>query len=322
LPAAVTQGIAPVMPEAAPLPAKPEAAPPAAFVASSTSAVTANTALHEKAMEPAETEKAWEMVALKRSRLREYPSTKSRIILVIDKGTKLEKIDETEGWINVKLSGGDYGWVFGKLLSDLPSREPEESLTSSTDITPSPPDRIASTPERPAKSAEVVKAGEMRTLRVCRLREEPSTNSKIILVLKKGREVEKIGGAGGWVNVKLPWGDSGWIKAELLREISPRPVEAAEILIYVGRTSLPSSPLPVETGKSRSERLGKAAKVSFITLKNVRMRSEPSPESEVVSVLGKGRIVEKISDSGTWAKVKSPWDKVGFIRKDLLEEYS
>jgi hypothetical protein len=53
------------------------------------------------------------------------------------------------------------------------------------------------------------------------LREEPSPQSKIILTLKPGRKVEKIGESGNWVQIKI-WGTTiGWLQKELLQETPP-----------------------------------------------------------------------------------------------------
>ena len=50
------------------------------------------------------------------------------------------------------------------------------------------------------------------------LLEEPSPKSRIIVTLKEGSRVEKIGETGDWVKVKI-WGKTiGWTAKDLLRE--------------------------------------------------------------------------------------------------------
>ena len=51
------------------------------------------------------------------------------------------------------------------------------------------------------------------------LREKPSSQSKIIETLKKGRKVEKIGESGKWVKVKIWDTTIGWTLKDLLQEI-------------------------------------------------------------------------------------------------------
>ena len=51
------------------------------------------------------------------------------------------------------------------------------------------------------------------------LREKPSSQSKIIVTLKKGRKVEKIGESGKWVKVKIWDTTIGWTLKDLLQEV-------------------------------------------------------------------------------------------------------
>jgi SH3-like domain-containing protein len=47
------------------------------------------------------------------------PSAKSKLIYVLRQGRKVEKIGETTGWMKVKLSWGDTGWVSSNLLEKV-----------------------------------------------------------------------------------------------------------------------------------------------------------------------------------------------------------
>jgi hypothetical protein len=79
---------------------------------------------------------------------------------------------------------------------------------------PPPPVAKAAIPagksvEGPAKSFFVTKE-------VTSMRAEPNLKSKVVLVLKKGRKVEKLDESGEFVRVKLSWGDSGWVQKRFL----------------------------------------------------------------------------------------------------------
>jgi hypothetical protein len=52
-----------------------------------------------------------------------------------------------------------------------------------------------------------------------KMRAEPNSSGKMILILKKGREVEKIGESGEYTKVRLSWGDTGWVATRILRRI-------------------------------------------------------------------------------------------------------
>jgi hypothetical protein len=64
-----------------------------------------------------------------------------------------------------------------------------------------------------------------------KMRAEPNSSGKVVLILRKGREVEKIGESGEYTKVRLSWGDSGWVATRILRIIEkpratkPEPAE-------------------------------------------------------------------------------------------------
>jgi uncharacterized protein YgiM (DUF1202 family) len=59
------------------------------------------------------------------------------------------------------------------------------------------------------------------TKRNANLREGPSDQSKIILTLKPGRRMEKIGDSGNWVQIRIRETTTGWAQKELLQEAPP-----------------------------------------------------------------------------------------------------
>jgi adenine deaminase len=63
----------------------------------------------------------------------------------------------------------------------------------------------------PGKRADIILTPD-----ITKMRAEPNLTSKVVLVLKKGRKVEKLGESGEFVRVKLSWGDSGWVLNRLL----------------------------------------------------------------------------------------------------------
>ena len=58
----------------------------------------------------------------------------------------------------------------------------------------------------------------LTTKAVTRMRAEPSSSSKVVLVLKKGRQVEKLGESGAYTKVRLSWGVMGWVLTRSLEE--------------------------------------------------------------------------------------------------------
>jgi hypothetical protein len=104
---------------------------------------------------------------------------------------------------------------FTDKLSDKLSYRPAKALT------PVAPGR---TPAPAGQSGP----GQVRTdtaetsfvvlLKNSNVRAEPNTRSKIIVTLRKGEKLAKIGDSGTWVNVRLPSGETGWILKSLVKE--------------------------------------------------------------------------------------------------------
>jgi curli biogenesis system outer membrane secretion channel CsgG len=51
-----------------------------------------------------------------RANIREGPGTGYRIIATLNRGTQLQKIEASGGWVKVKLDDGRIGWISGKLI--------------------------------------------------------------------------------------------------------------------------------------------------------------------------------------------------------------
>ncbi len=111
---------------------------------------------------------------------------------------------------------------------DLMTPKPQETPTPlptphiEAQLTPPPPAREV-TPITPKVEPKARVLGYepifLVTKKKAPLREKPSSKSKIIETLKKGRKVEKIGESGNWVKVKIWETTIGWTTKDLLQEI-------------------------------------------------------------------------------------------------------
>jgi uncharacterized protein YgiM (DUF1202 family) len=50
--------------------------------------------------------------------IRSEPNTKSKILITLKKGTKVEYLGKSGNWLNIKLSTGVTGWVFNSLVTE------------------------------------------------------------------------------------------------------------------------------------------------------------------------------------------------------------
>jgi uncharacterized protein YgiM (DUF1202 family) len=58
------------------------------------------------------------LVVIKTASIRAEPNTKSKILITLKKGTKVEYLGKSGNWLNIKLSTGVTGWVFNSLVTE------------------------------------------------------------------------------------------------------------------------------------------------------------------------------------------------------------
>ncbi len=90
-----------------------------------------------------------------------------------------------------------------------------------------PPERAAAKPDPakteqkvgPEKAPAVIQAIASKNARV---RAEPNTSGRIIVIFQNPTKVQKLGQTGDWVKVKLPSGEIGWVYRNLIKEEKTR----------------------------------------------------------------------------------------------------
>ncbi len=206
-PAVVERASEPVPPSPAPAPRAEAAVPPAPIP------VEKPEIREETLFKPAMTAAA--------TNVRLAPSTQSKIIAVLPKGERVEKIGESGNWSKIKLPSGVDAWVFTDFLqpasaapSPLPSAPTVAPPPVKTEAPPPPP--VAKAAQPAGKSVEGPTKGFFVTKEITKMRTEPNLKSKVVLVLKNGRKVEKLDESGEFVRVRLSWGDSGWVQKRFL----------------------------------------------------------------------------------------------------------
>ncbi len=162
------------------------------------------------------------------------PSTRSKVIDVLPKGEKVEKIGESGNWTKIKLSSGIDAWVFSDFLqpssaggpvpvimpqSGGPSPQPQTPAVKAPAPEPKKTPPSAKAGEASQRSVEAVKKPLFATKDITRMRAEPKPQSKVVLVLKKGRQVEKLAESGDFTKVRLSWGDTGWVLTQALQPV-------------------------------------------------------------------------------------------------------
>ncbi|MHB8910841.1 MAG: SH3 domain-containing protein [Syntrophales bacterium] len=67
---------------------------------------------------PSTSQAAKTLVVIKTASVRSEPTTKSKILATLKKGTKVESLGRSGSWFKIKLSTGATGWVFNSLVTE------------------------------------------------------------------------------------------------------------------------------------------------------------------------------------------------------------
>lgn len=189
--------------------------------------------------------------------IRINPSVNDSVKFVLKKGDKVQILSEKDGWINIKSNNKD-GWVQSSAISKI--------------------NEVSNIKSAPRSINMVVNNDSLN------LRTAPSTNGKIIAVLKKGDKVKVLEETVGWSKVDCN-GKVGYVSTKFL----------------------------VPDGSANK------SKSMTVTSNNLNARKTTSISSEKVFTLKKGDKVEFVSESNGWSQIKFD-GKVGYVSSYYLEE--
>ncbi|MDR2939005.1 MAG: SH3 domain-containing protein [Clostridiales bacterium] len=117
------------------------------------------------------------------------------------------------------------------------------------------------------------------------LRELPTTESKILEILKKGQKIETLGSEGGWTKIQAD-GKTGYVKSEFIHAVPAGELDT-------------SSPGFAKTNT------------------NLNLRTGPTTESDKIILIKKGRKIETLGEIDGWSKVKFS-DYEGYVKSEFI----
>lgn len=123
--------------------------------------------------------------------VRNSPSTSSKVISTLKKGTSVTILSTANGWHNIRLANGQTAYVSASYINNT---------TATTNTTP---------------TQTTTKTGIVNTA-VLNVRSSPSTSSKVLTTLKRGTSVNIISTSNGWHTIKLASGQIAYVSSPLV----------------------------------------------------------------------------------------------------------
>ena len=211
-------------------------------------------------------------------------------------GTKVYVVARKSGWCKCRTPGG-MGWIRGDLLT---FHRPEQSGGDSSSGVPSAKGFIAGTNVR--------------------LREKPSTNSRIIATLDKGQTVYVVARCGDWYRLRVHGGNAGYVHCSLVKLVGSKGSSASKPAAAKLPPAKPDFPSPRLTPISLYEPPGKKPITvqAWVAGDNVNLRAGPGLGTAVKRKLGRGTRVVVTGLRGHWVYARLDDGTTGWIAGWLL----
>jgi SH3-like domain-containing protein len=137
--------------------------------------------------------------------VRQGPGRDQPVVAQLQKGTRVERLEEADGWMRIQALDGVTGWISAQFAA---------------------PESAAATP------GEAPVPGRVRvTASVLNLRAGPGTDQPATSQVAVGTVLDRLeeSAGGGWLRVRSPDGREGWVSSRYVTDLSPQPVLTAAV---------------------------------------------------------------------------------------------
>ena len=225
-------------------------------------------------------------------RLREGPSTDTKILALLSIDDKVEILSEENGWYKVK--SGDYvGYVAAQYINILADTNTNIEQESNKDNNTNEENNENANQETNSENNENTQLTQVTVLAAeQKIYITPVINSLVIKELDEEKQIEVVNEVNGWSYIKLGT-TAGWVRTE---NIERKEVEE--------KTSNSNNSSP---------------KTGYISGSSVNFRKTPSTSGEIIRKLTRNTKVTILNQGDGWAEVKINGD-IGYVSTDYITD--
>jgi len=143
--------------------------------------------------------------------VRSGPSTNSKVVTSLRKGTSITIIESTNGWYTIRLANGQTAYVSSNYVA--------KNSTSTTTTT------------------TTTKSGAVNTA-LLNVRSTPSTRSKVLATLRRNATVNILSTSNGWSAIKLANGQTAYVSSNLITQNATNTTTATTTVSTASRTGI------------------------------------------------------------------------------------
>lgn len=193
--------------------------------------------------------------------LRESPSTDAEVIGAAFMDDRVYQISDNGGWSKIRTEGGVVAYVFNHLLREKAPANPFVRTNRTLYI-------------------------DTNSVNV---RSSPTTDASVVARVDRDQAVTELEANDTWSKVKLSDGSIGFIRSDLLTNVTPPPA-----------------------GFERS------SGTLYVTTGAANIRSQPNTSSTVVVVTRYGEQLTRVATGASWTMIKTSAGKTGYISNELI----
>ena len=216
-------------------------------------------------------------------RLRASASTSAKIYSLLEKGTKLDILDEENGWYKVRCSDGTVGYVSASYIT-VSFTETKGTVTGGT----------------------------------INVRKGPGTNHSKVSTVYTGKSVNVTGEESGWYKVSFD-GMSGYIRADFIElAAAESATEApAEVALPETEETVVEETIPAEESAPAEDETVYGVVVGG----TINVRKGPGTDYGKITSVRSGKSVVILGEENGWYKLSFD-DVTGYIRSDFIQKVS
>jgi uncharacterized protein YgiM (DUF1202 family) len=204
------------------------------------------------------------------------PYSTATVLATVSRGTHLQILARSNGWIQIVLFDGTIGWIKAASATGGTHTASQTRATS-------------------------FRGGSRVTVAV-NVRSGPSMTSSVETVLPAGGRYRIMGWSHGWAHVQLASGLVGWISGTVIRG-SPTPSYQS----YGYGHKKPARPA------ARSRQTSTASRGRNVLTAGVRVHSQPGINAPVVGMAAAGTRVQVLGYSRGWTLVRTSGGLTGYV---------
>ncbi len=234
-------------------------------------------------------------------KVREEPSTDSKVIEYLSAGDEVEILEESEGWCKIQFEG-KIGYVATQYINILANTDTNnETVNEDNQTANEGNDETTKNDENNDTQATETQDGTNANMVKVLAKDEkihitPVINSLVIATLSEEKQIEVVSEVNGWSYIKMGT-TSGWVRTENIQQKE------------------------LEVSKPENNNNSSSQKTVYISGSSVNFRKTPSTSGEIINSLSRNTKVTLITKDESWSEIEYNGDR-GYVSTEYISETS